>query len=199
VRLKSVALATVFLGLSLGLWYPPAGAADRGHDGARVSFVLAPRWVPPGWTGATVYPGGGLTIYPRSRAETRGASSGTRSHGSGSLSTPPLFTLTYYDELNATNFVYLNATPLTGKGWPPRRDVKVASQRQSGGTFAVTYTFATWEERGDLVVVFANGLTSAQLTRFIDSLVEVPISRLPASVTHTHWRCSESSGANCTC
>ncbi len=172
--------------LSTGLALGPA-AATKGDRSVPVRFVFEPSWLPAGYSasgGGWVTPAGGLQVYPRT-----GVAASVFSVGSAperQRSTPVLFTLDYYGFHNPES---KNIRLIASKGLPlpmdgnrqgvlrlGGRNVTMASHTE--GVFHNVVTTASWDERGDSVLMTTEGLTTAQASRFIRGLVEhAPPSR----------------------
>jgi hypothetical protein len=145
------------------------------------TFVLLPTWLPPGFSasgGGWIKPVGGLKIGNGGGVTTEilgpaGADSKTRQN-------PTLFTLSYYGYHNPeSKNIRLTATRY---GFPPQgslqtlggRHAEVNSNFQPGYFGGNTDSSASWVEHGAYVVVMAQGITKAQLARFVAGLKEHP-------------------------
>ncbi len=180
----SAVVVAVGVVLSTGLVAGPASAASPASS-SLVRFVLKPTWLPSGFSasgGGWVTPPGGLDVYPQT------GRAGIVSVGSykGPHSTPVLFTLTYYGFHNPeSKSIHLFATKAIS---PPTNGNNQGTLRLNGrrvmmtshteGVFHNIVTTASWHERGDVVTVSTEGLTTAQTSRFIEGLsVQNPPSR----------------------
>ena len=174
-----------------GLQLPLSGANQpTGSEArpARVSFVLEPTWLPAGFSasgGGWVTPPGGLHVSPGSQAAVSTFASG----GVGSSSVQVLFTLDYYGYHSPiTQSIHLSAIPWTSPSIVSasphpnfvragRRDIDLNTSTPGAGSSAEPATFAIWTERKVLVQVTAQGITRAQLIRFVVGLAERPPPR----------------------
>jgi hypothetical protein len=172
---RSIGFAVV-LAVTCGLVAPAAAAT--GHASAvRVRYVLAPTWLPAGYSatgGGWVTPAGGLHVYPDAQA-----SVSRFEVGSDTSTTPPvLFTLEYFGFHNpGSKNIRLTATPTGSSSAPPgptvtlgRRQVALTSYTQ--GVFYNQVTDASWTENGDAILLTAQGLSLSQVGRFISDLAE---------------------------
>ena len=166
--------------LSTGLALGPAAATNYGRRDP-VRFVLEPSWLPAGYSptgGGWVSPAGGLHVYPEA-----GGAASVITVGSApdtQRSTPVLFTLNYYGFHNPeSKSIRLVAT----EGFPEPTDgdsrgtlslggrsVTIASHTE--GVFHNVVTTASWDERGDSVLLITEGLTTNQAAHFVRGLIE---------------------------
>jgi hypothetical protein len=132
-------------------------------SGPEPSFFLKPTWLPPSFSasgGGWVRPSGGLRI-------------GAASHESNAL-----FTMSYYGYHNPEDkWLQLVAGPGAGRSNAATdridgRNVALTSYFKPGPYGGGTFTQATWTERGAIVSIVAEGITEAQLARFIAGLQE---------------------------
>ena len=174
-------------GTSKGTPTPPANGA---RGGAQISyltsasthsgFVLLPSWLPPGFSasaGGWIKPVGGLKVGSQTGVSVE---FGGASPESKPLADPVLFTLSYYGYHNpesknirliATRYGSRPQGSLQSLGG---RRVEVHSKFVPGYFGGNTNSSASWVEHDEYVSVMAQGITKAQLSRFIAGLKEHP-------------------------
>jgi len=190
-RIVALAAAAGLTPLSV-LAFEPVAAARQARP-VEVTFVLEPTWLPSGYSttgGGWVKPPGGLQVSPDSGVGVaqfeipakEGSNSATSQAAarSGTKSTQALFTLSYFGFHNPeSKSIRLVATTEPSPSFQPHggtvqklngRRVTITSYTQ--GIFHNIVAFASWDERGDLVTVATQGLTTNQVARFISGLTE---------------------------
>jgi hypothetical protein len=155
----------------------PAAAATGHADTVRVRYVLAPTWLPAGYSasgGGWVTPAGGLQVYPDARVSSSRIEVGSDT----STTVPVLFTLEYFGFHDPeSKRIWLTATP-AGSSSDPRSSTvtlghrRVALTSSTQGVFHNPVTDASWTEKGDAIILTAQGLSPSQVSRFISGLAE---------------------------
>jgi hypothetical protein len=147
---------------------------------AHFGFVLLPSWLPPGFSasaGGWIKPVGGLKIGDKAGVSVEYGAVGPESKPRVD---PVLFTLNYYGYHNPeSKNIRLTATRY---GFAPKgsletlggRHVEVSSKFEPGYFGGNTNSSASWVEHGEYVDVMAQGISKAQLSRFVAGLKEHP-------------------------
>ena len=187
---RSSAIVATVIVVAVMAFAASASASQRdmkdseAHSSDPTTFVLEPTWLPPGFSasgGGWVEPVGGLIVGNTGGETTEilgpgGADTNTRLN-------PIFFTLSYYGYHNPeSKNIRLTATRY---GYPPRgnlealggRHVEVSSNFVPGYFGGNTDSSASWVEHGTYVTVMAQGITKAQLARFVAGLKEHPPPR----------------------
>lgn len=174
-------------GTSKGTPTRPTGGARGGPQipyltsaSTHSGFVLLPSWLPPGFSasaGGWIKPVGGLKTGSKVGVSVEYGGVGPESKPRVD---PVLFTLSYYGFHNPeSKSIRLIATRY---GDPPQgsletlggRHVEISSKFEPGYFGGNTNSSASWVEHGEYVSVMAQGITKAQLSRFVAGLKEHP-------------------------
>ncbi len=145
-----------------------------------LGFVLLPSWLPPGFSasaGGWIKPVGGLKIGNKAGVSVEYGGVGPEAKPRVD---PVLFTLSYYGYHNPESKNIRLTT--TRYGYPPQgsletlggRHVEISSKFEPGYFGGNINSSASWVEHGTYVVVMAQGITKAQLARFVGGLKEHP-------------------------
>lgn len=170
-----VAIAVSWLAVDSA--YPTVASAS-GPSHAKPAFVLEPTWLPTGFSasgGGYVKPPGGLKV-----GNEAGASVSILSVGPESTTRPDpvLFTLSYFGyhnpESKSIRLTALQSGVALSGGLKTLggRHVALSSQFVPGYFGGNTDSNASWVEHGVYMQVSAQGISEAQLARFVTGLKE---------------------------
>jgi hypothetical protein len=157
-------IVSIFIGLSICLCcsFACSLVAEPVSSGSmQPTFVLVPRWIPPGFTKNKSNMV--MAVFPHA---------GTVQEGAHKV--PYMFTLKLVNTARSEGLtLYAQARPLPLLGQEAKVGLREVAFRDEPGELSI----ASWNERGDFVSLAAVGVGRMQTVRFIEGLMEEPVSR----------------------